>query len=65
MSDNLGIGQHISYRLDRVSASDQYKPDMLNIIYHGLFKHIMDWIEGFRKNHGRMQASDDVWKALL
>ena len=42
MCDNLGIGQNISHRLDQVSASDLYKPDMLHIIYLGLFKQMMD-----------------------
>jgi len=64
MSDNLGIGQNIFQRLDRVSASDLYKPDMLHTIYLGLFKHMMDWMEGFLKKHGRLQAFDDIWKAL-
>jgi len=36
MSDNLGIGQNIFYRLDRLSASDLSKPDMLHTIYLGL-----------------------------
>jgi len=52
MCDNLGIGQNVFHRLDRVSASDLYKPDMLHTIYLGLFKHIMDRIEGFLKKHG-------------
>jgi len=64
MCDNLGISQNIFHRLDRVSASDLYKPDMLHIIYLGLFKHMMDWIEGFLKKHGRRQAFDNLWKAL-
>jgi len=64
MCDNLGIGQNILHRLDRVSASDLYKPDMLHTIYLALFKHMMDWIEGFLKKHGQLQAFDDVWKAL-
>jgi len=64
MCDNLAIGQNIFHRLDRVLASDLYKPDMLYNIYLGLFKHMMDWIEGFLKKHGRLQAFDDVWKAL-
>jgi len=32
MSDNHGIGQNIFHCLDRVSASDLYKPDMLHTI---------------------------------
>lgn len=62
--DNLGIGQNIFHRLHRVSASDLHKPDMLHTVYLGLFKHMMDWIQGFLKKHGRLQAFDDVWKAL-
>jgi len=61
---NLGIGQNIFQGLDRVSAPDLFKPDILHIIYLGLFKHIMDWIEAFLKKHGALQAFDEVWKAL-
>jgi len=52
MCDNLGVSQNRFHRLDRVSASDLYKPDLLDTIYLGLFKHMMDWIEGFLKKHG-------------
>jgi len=61
---NLGIGQNIFHGLNLVSASDLYKPDILHIIYLRLFKHMMDWIEDFLKQHGRLQAFDEVWKAL-
>jgi len=64
MCDNLGIGQNIFHRLDRVLASALYKLEMLHTIYRGLFKHMMDWIEGFLNNHGRLQVFDDVWKGL-
>ena len=64
MCDNLGIGQNIFRRVDRVSASDLYQPEMLHTIYLGLFKHMMDRIEGFQKKHRRLLAFDDVWKAL-
>ena len=39
-------------------------PDLLHIICLGLFKHMMDWIQGFLKKHSREQACDDAWKAL-
>jgi len=65
MSDNLGIGQNIFHRLAWVSASDLDKPDMLHAIYLALFKHMMHWIEGFRKIHGRLQACNNIWKELL
>jgi len=38
---------------------------MLLAVYLGLFKHIIDWIQGFLKKHGRLEAFDEVWKALL
>ena len=62
---NLGIGQNIFHKLDRVSASDLYKPDILHTIYLGLFKDMMDSIEAILKKHRRLQAFDQVWKALL
>jgi len=59
MCDNLSIGQNIFHSLNWVSASDLYKLEMLHTIYLGLFKHMMDWIQGFLKKHGRLQAFDD------
>jgi len=57
-------GQNIFQELVRVSTPDLHKPDMFNTIYLGLFKHMMDWIQGFLKKHGRQQAFNDAWKAL-
>jgi len=37
---------------------------MLHTVYPGLFKHMMDWIQGFLKKHGRLEAFEEVWKAL-
>jgi len=65
MCDSRGIARGIFHRLNRVSASDLYKPGMLHTIYLGLFKHMMHWIKAVLKKHRRLQAFDDVWKALL
>ena len=46
-------GQNIFQELVRVSTPDLHKPDMFHTIYLGLFKHMMDWIQGFLKKHGR------------
>jgi len=34
------------------------------MVYLRFFKHMMEWIQAFLKKHGRLQAFDDVWKAL-
>jgi len=60
----INLGQNVFDGLHRVSAPDFHNTDMLHTIYRGLFKHMMDWIQAFLKKHGRLQASDDVWKAL-
>ena len=60
----IKIGQNVFHRLPRVSPPDLPKPDMLHTVYLGLFKHLMDWVQGFLKKHGRQQAFDDAWKAL-
>ena len=39
-------------------------PDLLHTIYLRLFKHRRDWIQGFLKKHGRLQAFDEALKTL-
>ena len=58
------MGPSVFHGLYRVSAPDLDVPDLLYTIYLGLFKHMMDWIQGFLKKHGRLQAFDDTWKTL-
>ena len=60
----INLGQNVFHGLHRVSVSDLHTPDMLHTVYLGLLKHMMDWIQAFLKKHGRLQAFDDVWKAL-
>ena len=60
----IKIGQNLFHGLPRVSPPDLPKPDMLHTVYLGLFKHLMDWVQGFLKKHARQQAFDDAWKAL-
>ena len=64
--ERLGIktGQNLFQGLGRVSAADLDMPDLLHTIYLGLFKYMMDWIQGFLKKHSRQQAFDNAWKAL-
>ena len=60
----INLGQNIFHGINEVSVPDLHIPDILHTVYLGLFKQMMDWIEGFLKNHGRLQAFDDVWEAL-
>jgi len=66
MFETLGIDleKNVFHGPYRVSAPGLHKPDLLHTVYLGLFKHLMDWISGFLKNHAQLQAFDDIWKAL-
>ena len=59
---NMGPG--VFHGLYGISAPDLHVPDLLHTIYLALFKHMIDWIQGFLKKHGRLQAFDDPWKTL-
>ena len=60
----INLGQNILHGRHRVSAPDLHTPDRLHTVYLGLVKHMMEWIQAFLKKHGRLQAFDNVWKAL-
>jgi len=60
----INLGQNIFHGLHRVSAPDWHTQDMLQTVYRGLFKHMMDWIPGILKKHKRLPAFDDVVKGL-
>jgi len=62
----LGVkkGNNVFIGLDQVSPADLHKPDRLHNIYLGLFKHMMEWVEGCLKKHKRLQAVDDAWKEI-
>ena len=59
------MGPGVFHGLYRVSAPDLHVRDLLHTIYLGLFRHMMDWIQGFLKKHGRLQAFDHAWMTLL
>ena len=60
----INMGPAVFHGLYRDSAHDLHVPDLLHTIYLGLFKHMMYWIQGFLKQHGRLQAFDDAWETL-
>jgi len=60
----MKIGNNVFTGLDRASPAALHKSDLLHNIYLGLFKHMMEWVEGFLKKHKRQQAFDDAGKEI-
>jgi len=60
----VNIGNNGFTGLDRVSPTDLHKPDLLHNISLGLFKHMMEWVEGVLKKHKQQQAFDEAWKEI-
>jgi len=61
----MKIGNNVFAGLDRVNPTDLLKPHLLHNIHIGLFKPMMEWVEGFLKKHKWQQAFDDASKAIL
>lgn len=40
------------------------KPDILHVLYLGLFKHMMDWLMAFLKKHKRKDEFDTIWARI-
>jgi len=60
----VNIENNVFTGLDRASPTDLHKPHSLHNIYLGLFKHMMEWVEGFLQKHKRQQAFDNAWKEI-
>ena len=60
----IKLEHNVFVGLSPVNVAVLHKPDLLHNVYLGLFKHLMEWVEGFLKTQGREQAFDDVWKSL-
>ena len=60
----MKIGNNVFTGLNRITPADLHKLDLLHNIYLGLFKHMMEWVEGFLKKHKWQQAFDDAWKEI-
>ena len=58
------IGNNVFARLDQVNPADLHKPHLLHNNYLGLFKHMMEGVEGFLKKHKRRQAFNNVGKEI-
>jgi len=58
------MGPGVCHGLYQSSAPDLHTPDLFHTIYLGLFRHMIDWIQGFPKKLRGLQAFDDSWKGL-
>jgi len=58
------IGGNVFTELYRVNPADLHKPDLLHNIYLGLFKHMIECVEGFLEKHKWQLAFDDAWKEI-
>jgi hypothetical protein len=55
----------VFWGLPNVQQSDLPKPDILHVVYLGIFEtHLMKWVIGFLKKYKRLQAFDAIWKSL-
>jgi len=55
----------IFWELSHVVQVDLYKPDILHVIYLGIFQtHLMKWVVGFLKKHKRLDSFDKIWMLL-
>ena len=48
----INLGKNVFHGLHRVSVPDLHIQDILHTVYLRLFKHMMDWIQGFSRNTG-------------
>jgi hypothetical protein len=55
----------VFWRLPNVQQYDLPKPDILHVVYLGIFEtHLMKWVIGFLKKYKRLQSFDAIWKSL-
>ena len=55
----------VFWGLPNIQQSDLPKPDILHVVYLGIFEtHLMKWIIGFLKKFKRLQSFDAIWKSL-
>jgi len=55
----------VFWRLLNIQQSDLPKPDILHVVYLGIFEtYLMKWIIGFLKQFKRLQLFNAIWKSL-
>ncbi|KAF8535228.1 hypothetical protein BDD12DRAFT_938698, partial [Trichophaea hybrida] len=47
-----------------VDAYGLHRPDLLHMMYLGMIRHIMEWIESFLRFHSRLGDFDAIWRTI-
>jgi len=47
-----------------VEANKPHQPDILNIIFIGLFDLLLTWMQGFLQRHGKAAVFGEIWAAI-
>jgi hypothetical protein len=58
------VSSSVMLAVDGLVASELWKPDILHVLFLGLFKHLLEWVEEFLKEHGRLNSFNSCWKSL-
>jgi hypothetical protein len=58
------VESSVMWAVDEVMVTDLWKPDILHVILLGVFKHVLEWVEAFMKEYGRMDTFNICWKSF-
>jgi hypothetical protein len=58
------VSTSLFWSIDFLSTPLPWKPDLLHVLFLGLFKHLMEWLEEFLKHHGRFKRFNELWKSM-
>ena len=61
----IKLAPGVLWELPHVAKVDLYKPEILYVVYLGIFQsHLMKWVVSFLKKHNRLGSFDKVWMLL-
>jgi hypothetical protein len=49
------------WKLQDINCHELFAPDTLHCIWIGVFSHLMGWVTGFLKKHGRLDSFNIAW----
>jgi hypothetical protein len=50
--------------LPACTVSDLPKPDLLHTMHLGMLKHLLEWLQSFLKDHGRLERFNNLWLSV-